>query len=70
MEEKKRHCTFVQCQCCGKISKIPRKVSIEASIISSVCDECGYNKALNLGDKEEDIYIYMNPNVDSRYYIY
>lgn len=70
MKERGRQYTFVQCQCCGKISRIPRKVSIETSIISSICDDCGYNKALNLGNKEEDIYIYINPNVDSRYYNY
>jgi hypothetical protein len=46
------------------------KVSIEKSIIQSVCPRCGENIGLNCGDREEDIYIYMNPNLDERYYNY
>ena len=46
------------------------KVSIEKSIIQSVCPRCDECVGLNCGDKEEDIYIYMNPNLDERYYIY
>ena len=59
--------TWVQCQCCGKIYAIDKKVSVEALFIKSMC-RCGYNIALNLGDNRDDIYLYTNPNVDGRYY--
>ena len=70
MKSKGKQSTFVQCQSCGNIYQIAGKVSIEKSIIHSVCPVCGENIGLNCGDKEEDIYLYMNPNLDGRYYIY
>jgi predicted RNA-binding Zn-ribbon protein involved in translation (DUF1610 family) len=70
MKSKEKQSTWVQCQSCGNIYQIADKVSIEKSIIQSVCPRCGENIGLNCGDKEEDIYVYMNPNVDERYYIY
>jgi predicted nucleic acid-binding Zn-ribbon protein len=70
MKSKGKQSTWVQCQSCGNIYQIADKVSIEKSIIQSVCPRCGGNIGLNCGDKEEDIYIYMNPNLDERYYIY
>lgn len=62
--------TWIQCQCCGYIYRIANKVSIEKSIVKSVCPKCGDEVGLNCGSKEEDIYLYMNPNFDERYYIY
>lgn len=70
MKSKGKQSTWVQCQSCGNIYQIADKVLIEKSIIQSVCPRCGENIGLNCGDKEEDIYIYMNPNLDERYYIY
>ena len=70
MKSKEKQIAFVQCQSCGNIYQIADNVSIEKSIIQSVCPRCGENVGLNCGDKEEDIYIYMNPNLDERYYIY
>jgi hypothetical protein len=63
-----QECTWIQCQNCGHIYQINKKVSIEKSIIESVCPECEHHVGLNCGDKKEDIYIYMNPNLDNRYY--
>lgn len=60
--------TYVQCQYCGHIYQIADKVSIEESIIESECPECGDLVGLNLGDREEDIYYYMNTNLDWRVY--
>ena len=60
--------TYVQCQYCGHIYRIASKVSIEDSIIESKCPRCGDMVGLNLGDKEEDIYLYMNVNIDWRYF--
>ena len=70
MKSEGKQSTWVQCQSCGNIYQIADKVSIEKSIIQSECPRCGENIGLNCGDKEEDIYIYMNPNLDERYYIY
>lgn len=60
--------TYVQCQYCGHIYRIANKVSIEDSIIQSECPRCGDMVGLNLGDQEEDIYLYINSNLDLRYY--
>lgn len=70
MKSKGKQSTFVQCQSCGNIYQIADKVSIEKSIIQSVCPRCGESIGLNCGDKEEDIYLYMNINLDERYYNY
>lgn len=70
MKSEGKQSTWVQCQSCGKIYQIADKVSIEKSIIQSVCPRCGDYVGLNCGDKEEDVYIYMNLNLDERYYIY
>jgi hypothetical protein len=70
MKSKGKQCTWVQCQSCGNIYQIADEVSIEKSIIQSVCPRCGEDVGLNCGNREEDIYIYMNPNLDERYYIY
>ena len=70
MKSEGKQSTLVQCQSCGEIYQIANKISIEKSIIQSVCPMCGTCVGLNCGDKEEDIYMYMNPNVDKRYYIY
>ena len=59
--------TWVQCQCCGYLYQIDMKIKIDKSIINSECAKCGYERALNCGDKE-DIYLYMNENFDRRYY--
>lgn len=60
--------TYVQCQYCGHIYQIEIKISIEDSIIQSECPKCGDMVGLNLGDKEEDIYLYYNNVMDSRWY--
>lgn len=62
--------TFVQCQCCGNIYLIPDEISIEKSLIKSDCPMCSGHVGLNCGYKKEDVYIYMNLNLDDRYYNY
>ena len=47
MKSEEKQSTFVQCQSCGKIYQIADKVSIEKSIIQSVCPICGENIGLN-----------------------
>ena len=70
MKSEERQSTFVQCQSCGEIYQIAGNISIEKSIIQSMCPRCGEYVGLNCGDNENDIYLYMNPNLDERYYIY
>lgn len=60
--------TYVQCQYCGHIYQIASKVSVEESIIESECPKCGDMTGLNLGDKEEDIYLYYDCTKDPRWY--
>ena len=68
LEGRGKERTWIQCQSCGHIYQVNKKVSIEKSIIESVCPECRGHVGLNCGDKEEDIYVYMNVNLDNRYY--
>ena len=70
MELKGKQCTWIQCQNCGHIYRINKKVSIEASIIRSECPRCREYVGLNCGSEEDEIYIFMNPNLDERYFIY
>ena len=70
MDTKERECTWIQCQCCGYIYMVERKIHIDASIIRSECPKCHYDKGLNCGSEKEEIYTYMNPNLDERFYIY
>ena len=66
--EGKRKITYIQCQTCGEIYKIPRKVEIDTLYVDTHCPNCGVTTGLNLGDKEEDLYFYYNANLDYRYY--
>lgn len=68
MKTKKEENVWIQCQCCGKIYQVEEKVPIDISIIKMKCPNCGKYTGLNLGNDIEDLYIYMNPNCDTRYY--
>ena len=39
-------------------------------MIESICPRCDGNIGLNCGDTKEDVYYFMNPNMDERYYNY
>lgn len=67
--ERKKGYTWIQCQTCGKIYQISRSVPIDETFIAINCSECGITAGLNLGDEKDDIYLYMNPNVDNRVFI-
>ena len=62
--------TWVQCQSCGSIYKIARKLPTDALIVKAECPTCNGTTALNCGEEYDDIYLYYNPNLDSRYYRY
>lgn len=62
--------TYVQCQHCGEVYKIPQKLSAETLMVKAECPTCNGTIALNCGEKYDDIYLYCNPNLDYRYYQY
>lgn len=70
MESKEHNGSFVQCQYCGNIYYTEQKILSDDLIINVVCPNCGYKRALNCGDKREDIYLYMDATLDPRYYLY
>ena len=59
---------YVQCQHCGKIYQVNYKIPIDVLMVKSACPECRHDIALNLGDKPEDVYEFININVDPRCY--
>ena len=60
--------TYIQCQTCGEIYRIPWAIGIDELYAEANCPNCGITIGLNLGDKEEDLYLYWNENFDYRYY--
>lgn len=63
-----RKTCWIQCRECGTVYTIPRKVQIEEAFIKANCPRCGITTGLNLGDNEDDIYLYMDINMDRRVY--
>lgn len=70
VDAREKETTWIQCQCCGNIYQVNRKIPIGVSIVRLECQKCGEYSGLNCGNNEDDLYIYMNPNVDERYYSY
>ena len=66
----RKQITFLQCQECGVVYTFPHIVAIDKLYVQADCPNCGVTTALNLGNKEEDLYWYYNESVDSRYYEY
>lgn len=70
MVTEKDSMSWVQCQQCGHIY-MERKLSEDTFVIESWCSKCGCEtRALNCGEDINDIYVYMNVNVDPRNYRY
>ena len=66
--DRKKNASWLQCQECGTVYIYPRKIPVEEIFIKANCPRCGMTTGLNLGDKEKDIYLYMNINLDYRMY--
>ena len=66
--EWKRKSCHVQCQTCGMIYIVPRKIPVEEMFVKANCPNCGVTIGLNLGEDQDDVYLYMNINLDSRMY--
>ena len=61
---------YIQCQTCGHVYWLEEDVPIDKLYVASICARCGHGRGLNCGDKEEDIVVYADLNLDERYYIY
>jgi DNA-directed RNA polymerase subunit RPC12/RpoP len=59
---------YVQCQHCGRIYRANGKFSFEDFVVRITCPICGHKYGLYCGDKQEDVYLYMNENLDWRLY--
>lgn len=72
MKSEDHNSSFVQCQYCGYVYIIETEEEIptDALIIEAWCPQCGSYHGLNCGKYENDIYEFMNVNVDERYYRY
>ena len=68
MRSEEKEYTYIQCQNCGHLYTVDNKIPIFMSIINSKCPRCDKNVGLNCGNNKEDIYLYMNENLDWRYY--
>ena len=66
--DKKR--AYVQCRNCGKIYYIDEDIPLDRLIVHHICPKCGYDRALNCGDCKENIYLYMDETLDTRFYLY
>lgn len=62
----KKKQTWIQCSECGRIYQIQRQFSEDELYVVAYCDECENRIGLNLGCDENDIYLYMNSNLDRR----
>ena len=60
--------TWVQCQNCGHIYTVTQPIPINILMVNSECPQCEWDIGLNCGDNQDDLYLYMNANVDPRYY--
>ena len=67
MEKEK---TWLQCTNCGYIHIVERKIPMERSIVMSICEKCGHNRALNCGYSEMDLIELKDPYLDERYFEY
>ena len=58
--------TWIQCSECGRVYQIAGQTSEEDLYVVAYCTECESRIGINLGCDKNDIYLYMNPNLDRR----
>lgn len=68
MSTEQKQNSWVQCQECGNIYQVPYQAPESEVFVIAYCSVCESRTGLNLGNNKDDIYLYMNPNVDDRYY--
>ena len=62
--------TWVQCTLCGEIYFIKETVPIDRLYVTAMCTKCDNDRAINCGNKEEDIVLYSDPYLDERHFRY
>ena len=62
--------TYLQCTNCGRIYSVEKEIELSKIYINSYCPHCEHERALNLGDDENDIYELYDNTLDSRFFIY
>jgi predicted RNA-binding Zn-ribbon protein involved in translation (DUF1610 family) len=62
--------TYLQCTNCGEIYRVDDYISAEKVYINSYCPYCGHERALNVGNSLDDIYIYYDVTLKKDYFIY
>lgn len=62
--------TYLQCANCGNIYDVENRIPIDKLYIDSYCPICNYSRALNIGDSKDDKYLYYDPHMDEKFYIY
>lgn len=63
--------SYYQCTKCGVIISFDKKLKLEDDIYSNLpCEKCGNKYSLYLCDNLDDIYIYADSFLDSRYFDY
>ena len=60
--------TWLQCTNCGHIHIVERVIPMERAIVTSYCERCGCERALNCGYSEDDVVELQDPFLDCRYY--
>lgn len=70
MNATKKHGCWIQCQHCGEIYHIDENIPIDKMYVTQPCPKCDARHGLNCGSELDDLYLYANVNVDSRYYKY
>lgn len=62
--------TWVQCTMCGRVYYIKESVPIDKMYVDAACPKCDNERAINCGDKEEDVILYCDSYLDGRFYEY
>lgn len=70
MSTEREQKSWVQCQECGHVYQLQYQVPDDELFVYERCPVCEIRFGLNLGTNEDDIYLYLNQNVDPRYYTY
>ena len=68
MDSDGKKITYIQCQTCGEIYRLPQVIAIDELYVEANCPVCGNDTGLNLGNNQDDLYYFINENFDYRYY--
>lgn len=62
--------TYVQCTRCGNVHNIRKFISVEEMYTNTYCEKCKcILKHINLGNDKNEIDLFKDINIDSRWYL-